>query len=103
MNKHAILIEEPNIQDDPYEVKEQRKETDSPLNGSNFNKLNLIFRNQLSHDISLLIDKSEIITISNVIDLLLSKLNISKSENIIRLFFKGRPLKNEEMIKDLSK
>ena len=39
--------------------------------------------------------------ISDITDILLSKLNKSKEESYIRFFFKGRPLKQEEKIKDL--
>lgn len=66
------------------------------------NNLILIFRNQLSNDITISIDKSTIITISDLINLLLSKLKASKTESLIRLFFKGRPLKKEEKIEDIS-
>ena len=39
--------------------------------------------------------------ISNLSDELLNKLGKSKTQSYIRFFFKGRPLKNEEKIKDL--
>ena len=40
---------------------------------------------------------------SNLSEELLSKLGKSKTESYIRFFFKGRPLKYEENIKDLGK
>ena len=75
------------------------------LNDSNNNEINIIFRNQLSSDTILQFNKSNFSSykISDIIDLLLSKLNKSKSEFYIRLFFRGRPLKKEEKIKDLCK
>ena len=72
---------------------------------SNENELVLIFRNQLSSDTILKLNKSKLnsLKISDIIELLYSKLNESKSDSHIRLFFKGRPLKSEEIIKDLCK
>ena len=69
------------------------------------NEIILIFRNQLSSDTILKINKSNIssLKISDITNLLLSKLNKSPLEFYIRLFFKGRPLKQEEKIKDLGK
>ena len=39
--------------------------------------------------------------ISNLSEELLNKLGKSKNDSYIRFFFKGRPLKNEEKIKNL--
>ena len=65
--------------------------------------INLIFRNQLSVDIKLEINKSKTKTITDIIDLLFSEINQQKSKKSIRLFFRGKPLKNEEKIKNLRK
>ena len=110
MEKYNTFVEESSLKDTTLEVKES-DHNNSQVNNSylpldskiNSNILNLIFRNQLSNDICLSIDKTKIITIGDIINLLLEKLKVSKSESIIRLFFKGRPLKNEENIKDLGK
>ena len=77
----------------------------SSNNASINNEITLIFRNQLSSDTILKFNKSKLPTlkISDIVELLFSKLNISKSESNIRLFFKGRPLKQEEHIRDLCK
>ena len=84
-------------------ISETNKLTNSgfPIN----NEINLVFRNQLSSDTILQINKSKIssLKISDIIDLLLSKLNKFKSEYNLRLFFKGRPLNPEEKMKDLGK
>lgn len=93
-----------NIEENTFLIKENKinkNSSDSSIN----NEIKLIFRNQLSSDTILQINKSMIssLKISDIIDLLLSKLNKSKSEYNIRLFFKGRPLKIEEKIKDLGK
>ena len=109
MKKHNVLIEESPINNNTYEIKEtdnntQMNNTFIPLNiNDNPNKIILIFRNQLSNDITLVIDKSKIITINDVIDLLLKRLKVSKSESIIRLFFKGRPLQKDEKIENISR
>jgi hypothetical protein len=109
MKKHNVLIEESPINNNTYEIKEtdnntQMNNTFIPLNiNDNPNKIILIFRNQLSNDITLMIDKSKIITINDVIDLLLKRLKVSKSESIIRLFFKGRPLQKDEKIENISR
>ena len=109
MKKHEKLIEENSLKDTTLGIKETEQNNVQstnlylPLNSKiNPNYLYLIFRNQLSDDITLEIDKTKIITITDIINLLLSKLNRSKTEKIIRLFFKGRPLKNEEKINDIS-
>jgi hypothetical protein len=72
---------------------------------SNENELILLFRNQLSSDTIIKLNKSKLnsLKISDVIELLYSKLNESKLDSHIRLFFKGRPLKEEEQLKDLCK
>ena len=72
-------------------------------NNKNNKIINLIFRNQLSVDITLEINKSKIKTVSDIIDLLFTKIKQQKSAKSIRLFFRGRPLKNEEKIKNLRK
>jgi hypothetical protein len=107
MRKHEKLVEETSLKDTTLGIKDPEHnitDINLPLNiKKDSNIISLIFRNQLSNDITLLIDKSKIITISDIIDILLSKLNVSQSDNIIRLFFKGRPLKTEEKINDISK
>ena len=110
MEKYNTFVEESSLKDTTLEVKEfdnnnsQVNNSYLPLDSKiNSNILNLIFRNQLSNDICLSIDKTKIITIGDIINLLLEKLKVSKSESVIRLFFKGRPLKNEEKIIDISK
>ena len=101
--KYNKLYEDSSIKSNIIEVKnsEQNEITKIPSNNNNPNNIRLIFRNQLSIDIALIIDKSKILTISDIITLLLSKLKIIQTEKIIRLFFKGRPLAPEEKIKDL--
>lgn len=108
MKKYDKFIEESTLKDSNIEVKESEQNTFTGNNNHlledskiNPNILNLIFRNQLSNDISLSIDKSKITTIEDITNLLLEKLKVSKSESIIRLFFKGRPLKNIERINDI--
>jgi hypothetical protein len=110
MQKYNKFIEESSIKDTTLEVKETEQnnsginKTYLPLDSKiNSNELILIFRNQLSNDISLSIDKAKITTIGDIINLLLEKLKVSKSESIIKLFFKGRPLKDDERINDISK
>ena len=107
MNNHEKLNEEESLKDTSLDIKDSKQniiEKYLPLNSKiNSNILTLIFRNQLSSDITLSIDKSKIMTISDIINILLEKLKVSKSENIIKLFFKGRPLKTDEKIEDISK
>ena len=112
MRKYDNFIEDSSLQ---YNIQEFNDKEDniSPKNSINnlyiplksqinSDNLNLIFRNQLSNDITLSIDKSKILTISDLINLLLLKVKVSKSQSSIRLFFKGRPLKNDEKINDIS-
>jgi len=109
MKKYNKFIEESPIKNNTKDLKEidnntQMNNTFIPLNvNENPNDIILIFRNQLSNDIILMIDKSKIITINDVIDLLLKRLKVSKSESIIRLFFKGRPLQKDEKIENISR
>lgn len=109
MKKYNKFIEESPIKYNTKDLKEidnntQMNNTFIPLNvNENPNDIILIFRNQLSNDITLMIDKSKIITINDVIDLLLKRLKVSKSESIIRLFFKGRPLQKDEKIENISR
>lgn len=74
----------------------------SKNNDQKSNKITLIFRNQLSEDILIEVKLSKIKTISELIDLLFIKTKKKKNENTIRLFFKGRPLKQNEEIKNIS-
>ena len=72
---------------------------------SNINKpseLNLIFRNQLSEDTHLSIDLKVSTSIFDIKKILYEKLNITETSNkTIKLFFKGRPLRDDEQIKFL--
>jgi hypothetical protein len=93
-----------NIQEDTRLVEDITELNESKINIVNNNKeITLLFRNQSSKDTTINIDLTKIISVSNLSDELLSKLGKSKTESSIRLFFKGRPLKNEEKIKDLGK
>ena len=107
MSNHQILIEEPSINMETLEVKntEEKKETNNnALNiPKNKNEIYLIFRNQLSKDNILLIDKTKIKTIGDIINILFQKLQISPEDKYIRLFFKGRPLNQEESIENIRK
>ena len=90
-----------NAQENFYSVN-SNSETDK-FKESNNNSITLIFRNQLSADTMINLNKKNISSfkISDITDILLLKLNKSKEESYIRFFFKGRPLKQEEKIKDL--
>ena len=107
MSNHQILIEEPSINIETLEVKntEEKKETNNnALNiPKNKNEIYLIFRNQLSKDNILLIDKTKIKTIGDIINILFQKLQISPEDKYIRLFFKGRPLNQDECIENIRK
>ena len=93
-----------NIQEDSRLVDDNLELNDSKINISNTKEeISLIFRNPSSKDTSLNIDLSKIQKVSNLSEELLSKLGVSKTESNIRFFFKGRPLKNEENIKDIGK
>ena len=93
-----------NIQEDSRLVDDNLELNDSKINISNTNEeISLIFRNPSSKDTSWNIDLSKTKKVSNLSEELLSKLGVSKTESNIRFFFKGRPLKNEENIKDLGK
>ena len=93
-----------NIQEDSRLVDDNLELNDSKINISNTKEeISLIFRNPSSKDTSLNIDLSKIQKVSNLSEELLSKLGVSKTESNIRFFFKGRPLKYEENIKDLGK
>ena len=93
-----------NIQEDSRLVDDNLELNDSKINISNSKQeISLIFRNPSSKDTSLNIDLSKTQKVSNLCEELLSKLGVSKTESNIRFFFKGRPLKNEENIKNLGK
>jgi len=64
--------------------------------------IELIFRNQMSEDIKINFEKGISLQISDIKRTLLKKLKLDEN-NEIKLFFKGRPLKNEENIDKLSK
>ena len=110
MSNHQILVEEPSLNIETLDVKDNTK-TETEENSTNNsplhipkspNEIYLIFRNQLSKDTILLIDKTKIKTVGEIINILLAKLKISKEDKYIRLFFKGRPLKPEEEINIIS-
>ena len=107
MSNHQILVEEPALNIDTLEVKnsDDKDKTDNKVMNipKNANEINLIFRNQLSKDTILLLDKTKIKTVGDIINLLLEKLQISSEDKYIRLFFKGRPLHNDELIEKFSK
>ena len=91
-----------NIQEDSRLVDDNSDLNDSKNNISiNNEEIALIFRNPASKDTTLNINLSKIHNISNLSEELLSKLGKTKLESNVRFFFKGRPLKNEEKIKDL--
>ena len=110
MSNHQILVEEPSLNIETLDVKDNTK-TETEENSTNNsplhipkspNEIYLIFRKQLSKDTILLIDKTKIKTVGEIINILLTKLKISKEDKYIRLFFKGRPLKPEEEINIIS-
>ena len=110
MSNHQILVEEPSLNIETLDVKDNTK-TETEENSTNNsplhipkrpNEIYLIFRNKLSKDTILLIDKTKIKTVGEIINILLTKLKISKEDKYIRLFFKGRPLKPEEEINIIS-
>ncbi len=103
MSQHKILVEEPSLLPETLEVKTNQTEENTLHNPKNPNEILLIFRNQISKDTNILIDKTKIKTVGDIINTLLEKLNISQEDKYIRLFFKGRPLQPEENISDISK
>ena len=76
------------------------------LNVNNINKsneLNLIFRNQLSEDTHIILDLNISKSIFDIKKILYEKLDIKETSNeIIKLFFKGRPLRDDEQLKYLN-
>ena len=67
------------------------------------NELNLIFRNQLSEDTHLTLDLNISKSIFDIKKILYEKLDIKEASNkILKLFFKGRPLRDDEQIKFLN-
>ena len=100
MSNHQILVEEPSLNvAETLEVKNKDKELNIQKNR---NEIYLIFRNQISKDTIILIDKTKIKTVEDIINILLKELKISKEDKCIRLFFKGRPLSIQENINDIS-
>ena len=91
-----------NIQEDSRLVDEFSELNESKTNISENNEeITLIFRNPTSKDTTVNIDLLKIKNISNLSEELLNKLGKSKNDSYIRFFFKGRPLKNEEKLKNL--
>ena len=103
MSQHKILVEEPSLNVETLEVKNNETEENTTHKPKNPNEIYLIFRNQISKDTNILIDKTKIKTVGDIINILLEKLKISQEDKYIRLFFKGRPLKEDENISDISK
>jgi len=103
MSQHKILVEEPSLNLEALEVKNNDTEENSLHKPKSPNEIFLIFRNQISKDTTLLIDKTKIKTVDDIINTLLEKLKISQEDKYIRLFFKGRPLQPEENINDIRK
>ena len=100
MHKNNLKMK--NIQENTRLVDDNSELNDSKINISNIcEEVTLIFRNQLSKDTTLNINIQKVNNISNLSDELLNKLGKAKTQSYIRFFFKGRPLKNEEKIKDL--
>ena len=69
----------------------------------NKNYVELVFRNQMSEDTKINFSKGLALNVSDIKKTLLKKLNLDENNNDIKLFFKGRPLKNEENLDSLSK
>ncbi len=90
-----------NIQENTCLKNEKKRKEEK----SKSNEISLIFRNQLSNDTILRFSNSNLslLKISDITEQLLSKLNKSKTDSFVRLFFKGRPLKEDEKMKDLCK
>ena len=63
----------------------------------------LVFRNQMSEDTILTFSKGISLNISEIKKALLKTLKLDENNTDIKLFFKGRPLKNEENLDSLSK
>ena len=100
MHKNNLKMK--NIHENTRLVEDNSELNDSKINISNISEeITLIFRNQLSKDTTLNINIQKVLNVSNLSDELLNKLGKSKTQSFIRFFFKGRPLKNEEKIKDL--
>ena len=79
----------------------EERETELHSINQNQNIINIIFRNQKSEDILIPYDKQKLTSISILKTELLNKLKTDKDDNL-RLFFKGRPLKEETDISSLS-
>jgi hypothetical protein len=63
----------------------------------------LVFRNKMSEDTILTFSKGISLNISEIKKALLKTLKLDENNTDIKLFFKGRPLKNEENLDSLSK
>ena len=69
----------------------------------NKNYVELVFRNQMSEDTKINFSKELELNVSDIKKTLLKTLKLDENNNDIKLFFKGRPLKNEENLDSLSK
>jgi hypothetical protein len=69
----------------------------------NKNYVELVFRNQMSEDTKINFSKGLALNVSDIKKTLLKTLKLDENNNDIKLFFKGRPLKNEENLDSLSK
>ena len=85
-------------------LKEEKSLNNSVKNTFDNKKyVELVFRNQMSEDTILNFSKGISLHISDIKKTLLKKLNLDENNNDIKLFIKGRPLKNEENLDSLSK
>ena len=80
------------------EEKENESQAKKPKNETQI--IHLVFRNQNNEDITLSFDKS-INNIESIKEKIYTKLDIPKKDNIIRLFFKGRPLNDSTDLSSL--
>lgn len=69
----------------------------------NNDNIELIFRNQMSEDTKINFPKGNSFHVSDIKVKLLKTLKLDEKNNDIKLFFNGRPLKNEEYIESISK
>lgn len=102
-------LEESNIIDTSTElekecnlkVKEDRIIEIEKKENKKIDMVHIVFRNQNFDDIKIEINKSIDKYVSDLINKIFEKLKKNLNNYIIRLFFKGRPLKNEEIIENL--
>lgn len=83
-------------------MKLEEEDSERQIGVSGAQELNLIFRNQHNEDTSLKINTAQVQTIEKVKEELDKHLNINQEKDEVKLFFKGRPLKNEEQVSKIS-